>query len=418
MSRRRYLILILIAVPVLLAVFYRTSPTFEIHEFEHTQIQSDFYCEGANIGDFSGDGVMDIVSGPFWHEGPDFETTHTYYEPKAYSIEEYSDCFFHFTYDFDADGLDDILRIGFPGQEAVWYRNPGSGDDYWEAYQVADEVSDESPTFADITGDGQPDLVAVNNGRFAYAEIADDPREKWTFYPISEDRELQRFTHGLGIGDVDGDGRTDLLEATGWYQQPASLEGHPEWTYHPYDFAQGSSHMFAYDVDGDGDNDVISAEYAHGWGLEWHEHVEKEGEITFVTHQIMGETPEENPYGVYFSQLHALELIDMNGDGLKDIVTGKRYWAHMGRDPGEMMPTVLYWFELKQDDGNVDFIPHLIGDQTGHGTQLVVKDFNDDSLPDIIIGNKKGTAYYVHRKKEVDQATWEAWQPERLSDTE
>ena len=411
--KRLGLIAILLTVPVLLAVFMRSGETFEIHEFDHTQFTSDFYCEGATSGDISGDGVHDIVYGPNWYEGPDFKAAHAYYEQEPFSIETYSNCFFHYIHDLDKDGQNDILRLGFPGREAMWYRNPGIDNAVWDTFRVATEVSNESPTFADITGDGVPEIVAINNGRYAYATPGEDPQQPWLFIPISEDRGLQRFTHGMGLGDVNGDGRTDLLEATGWYEQPASLDGNPFWTYHPYDFANGGSQMFAYDIDGDGDNDVITSDYAHAWGLKWHEQIRQGDDITFVSHQIMGETPEENAYGVYFSQLHALDLVDIDGDGVKDIITGKRYWAHMGRDPGETMPTVLYWFKIERNDNGVDFVPYLIGEQTGLGTQLVVQDFNGDQLPDIIIGNKKGAAVYVHRKKEVTHEEWEALQPER-----
>ena len=416
---RRIRLPLLVAIPLLLALMAPYGQTYKIHEFEFSSLTGEFYCEGATAGDLSGDGVMDIVYGPFWYEGPDFKKVHTYYEQEPFSIETYSNCFFLYTYDFDEDGRLDILRIGFPGEEAAWYRNPGTDSDAWTMHQIADEVSNESPTFADITGDGRPELVAINDGRYAYAEPGPDPRQPWPFKPISADRELQRFTHGMGIGDVNGDGRPDLLEATGWYEQPASLEGDPEWIHHPYAFARGGSQMFAYDVDGDGDNDVITAEYAHGWGLEWHEQVrDATGGIDFVPHTIMGETAAENPYGVFFSQLHAMDFVDMDGDGLKDIVTGKRYWAHMGKDPGGTMPTVLYWFKLTRTGIGVDFVPYLIGEQTGLGTQLVVRDLNDDALPDIIIGNKKGAAYYIHRTRDVSRETWEAHQPRRLSKSE
>jgi hypothetical protein len=111
-----------------------------------------------------------------------------------------------------------------------------------------------------------------------------------------------------------------------------------------------------------------------------------------------------------------VDLVDIDGDGVRDIITGKRYWAHMGRDPGEYMPTVIYWFKIdRQADGAVDFIPYLIGDQTGVGTQVVVKDFNNDELPDIAIGNKKGTAYYVHTKRSVPEDVWKAAQPEPIA---
>lgn len=416
MKRRTRIILFLLAVPILIALIYRpAAEEYWVHEFEHTQLSDEFLCEGATFGDVSGDGQMDYVSGAYWYEGPDFSARHAYYEPEPFSIETYSKCFLVFTEDFNQDNLEDIFVVGFPGEVSTWYKNPGKTAGHWEAFEITDEVSNESPAFIDITGDGQPELIHIKNGRYGYSEPDwQNPEAPWPFTPISEDRGLTRFTHGLGVGDVNGDGRMDLLEAKGWYEQPASLAGNPVWRHHSYEFAEvGGSQMYAYDVDGDGDNDIISSEYAHGWGLLWFEHVKDADGITFKKHRIMGETPEENPYSVAFSGLHAIDLVDMDGDGVKDIITGKRYWAHMGRDPGELMPTVIYWFKIdQQEDGSVDFKPYFIGDETGVGTQVVVKDYNDDGLPDLVIGNKKGAAYYVHTKRAVSKEEWEAAQPE------
>ena len=385
-----------------------------LHEFEHKELSEEFFCEGATFGDISGDGLLDLISGPYWFEAPDFEVKHAFYEPLPYSIESYSDCFFYFTEDFNRDGWVDIFRIGFPGEEASWYQNPGpSQNGFWSQHIVFQGVDNESPTFIDLTGDGKREMLFISEGRYGYAGPEwESPEKEWDFIPISNDRGLQKYTHGLGYGDVNGDGRLDVLEATGWYEQPQNPNEHVAWKYHPYNFAAGGSQMYAYDFDGDGDNDVITADQAHSWGLLLHENLLENGQVSFRTETIMGETPDENDYGVAFSQLHALALEDMDGDGVKDIVTGKRFWAHMGKDPGGMMAPVLYWFKtVRQEDGSVTFKPYLISDKTGLGTQIVVKDYNSDQLPDIAIGNKKGIALYTHKTRHVSRDEWEAAQP-------
>ncbi len=407
-------------------------------QFRTLQLNDKFWSEGANFGDFNHDGKKDIVSGPYWYEGPDFtnrheyaDATETFKHKKADGTEEaipgfegafgennaYSKNFFAFTCDFNSDGWDDILILGFPGELSWWYENPGKGakgkglfhhkkgqsvpEGHWIRHDALEITDNESPTFEDITGDRKPEIVCMSKGAIGYAQPDwKNPTNKFTWHPISPNNNYHRFTHGFGIGDVNGDGRRDILEKSGWWEQPASLAGDPIWKKHEYPFApeQGGAQMYAYDVNGDGLNDVITSLNAHAFGLAWYEQVRTNGEITFKKHEIMGKTP--NDHGVVFSQLHAIDLVDMNHDGIKDIVTGKRFWAHGKHgDADPTSPPVLYWFELRRDKThNVDFIPHLIHNDSGIGTQVIARDINGDSIPDIVVGNKKGTFVHLSEK--------------------
>jgi hypothetical protein len=230
---------------------------------------------------------------------------------------------------------------------------------------------------------------------------------------VTPKSDYQRFTHGLGVGDVNGDGRTDVLEKNGWWEQPASLGDGKTWAFHEVKFSEpGGAQMYAYDFDGDGDNDVVTSKAAHAYGLAWFEQVKGDaGEIEFREHKITGEKPEENEYGVAFSQLHAVDLADVDGDGVEDIVTGKRWWAHSEHDPGSLEPAVLYWFQTVRDGGTARFVPHLIDDNSGVGTQVMLGDLNGDKLPDIVVGSKKGAWGFVHTADEVDEDTWQKAQP-------
>jgi hypothetical protein len=413
-----------------------------LHTFKRIQLSDQFWSEGANFGDLNNDGKADLISGPYWWEGPDFAKRHEYYSAKATfplklgpfttvavpgfegtlgKDNKYSDNFFAWTHDFNNDGWRDILIIGFPGRDTSWFENPKGKDGHWQRHVVFAQTDNESPTFTDITGDGKPELVCITKGQYGYAQPdGADPTKPWTFHAISPNNRYGNFTHGMGVGDVNGDGKPDLLEKDGWWEQPASLSGDPLWTFHRQPFGGGGAQMYAYDVNGDGLNDVITSLAAHGFGLAWYEQVKTEGGIGFKQHVFMNKEPKENKYGVKFSELHAIDLVDIDGDGLKDIVTGKRFWSH-GRlgDPDRNDQAVLYWFQLKRgEDKTAEFIPHLIDSNSGVGTQVVAADINGDKLPDIVVGNKKGTFVLLHEKKSVSKEEWERAQPKALAASE
>ncbi len=389
---------------------------FLLRTFRKQCLSETFYSEGANFGDFNRDGHNDIVSGPYWYEGPAFTERHELYEPVASDPLNYSDSFFAFIHDFDQDSWPDVLEIGFPGRQARWYQNPGEEERRWDKHVVFEGVDNEAPGFGDLTGDGQPELYFHTGGRFGWAGPEEGrAKEPWTFHPLSENRGVSRFLHGLGIGDLNGDDRPDLLERSGWWQQPAEGEEGPTWQHHPIPFSagrMGGAQMLVYDVDGDGDSDVITSLNGHGWGLSWFEQVEQLGSIDFIEHRFMDSRPDHNRYGVAFSQLHALALADVNGDGLEDIITGKRYWAHGPTgDPGSTDPAVVYWFELVRGADGVDFVPHLVDDDAGVGVQVVTGDVDGDGLVDVVVGNKKGTNVMFQEVRRVSEEEWLAARP-------
>ena len=434
------------------------SEKYSLSHWHKQQLSNVFFSEGAGSGDFNKDGKTDIVAGPFWYEGPDFKKSHAYYPPKPFDPKGYSDNFFIYSQDFSGDGWDDILVLGFPGVDASWFENPAGKEGMWVRHKVLEPVDNESPTFIDITGDGKREIVCSSNGFFGFAEPGADPKQPWKFRPVSTNAAGGKFTHGLGVGDVNNDGKPDLLEKNGWWEQPKSLDGDPVWKKHEFQFAgPGGAQMFAYDFDGDGDNDVLTSLAAHGHGLVWYEAVKgNDGAIDFTKHDIMGATPDKSPYGLVFSQLHAIDLADIDGDGVKDIVTGKRYWAHgPNGDPDPGAPPVVYWFKTVRSPFNrdplgsasaageassnekasterttqgadpvavksapqrvavkrVEFIPYLIDDNSGVGVEVKIVDVSNDGVPDVIVGNKRGAFVHIQHREQVTRAEWEAAQP-------
>jgi putative membrane-bound dehydrogenase-like protein len=398
-------------------VLFLTSTLQADITWERRQLHGDFYSEGAAIGDINGDGKPDIVAGPFWWEGPAFEKKHAYYEPKIFNINGYSDNFFDYVRDFNADQKNDILILGFPGKEARLYLNPGTHDDKpWPMHIVADVVDNESPVFTDITGDGKPEIVCSTGGKFGwFAPNWEKPTEKWPFIAVTEDMKVVKFTHGLGVGDVNGDGHMDLLEARRWWECPTENgKRKTDTPFLQHNFAAGvggGAQMFAYDFDGNGTNDVFTSLQAHRYGVAVYlqNKTENGKPNTDQPHwqriMLASEQPQDNDYGIVFSQPHAAALADINGDGIKDIVTGKRYWAHNGHDPDERGHRVVYWYETKRDGkGGLDFIPHLVDAASGVGVDVTVGDITGDSLPDIVTANKGGVFILTQQRSDAAAA--------------
>ncbi|MDG2107967.1 MAG: VCBS repeat-containing protein [Woeseiaceae bacterium] len=424
-----------------------------IREFQKMELTPVYWSEGGSMGDFNQDGHMDIVVGPDLYLGPNFDRRtgfrHEYYPavaPTRRSSRDFSyysnDNFFSFVYDISGDGWPDIMTVGLPNTPAYWYENPGKPFGgkapqipvHWEKHFVTKAVKNEAPDFKDLTGDGVPELLMAYDKHYGYVSPSPvSPRLPWIFHPIGTYEEvIHHYTHGMGIGDIDGDGRTDYITGEGWYRQPASLDTGVDWEFNPYEFLNrasnpvfccltGGGNMYAYDVNGDGLNDVITSQDAHGWGLSWYEQVRQYGDdgemITFKEHIIMSKQEEntDNPYGVQFSQLHAVELVDIDGDGLKDILTGKTYRAHDFGDEGSRQAPVIYYFRLtRQDNGKVEYVPYQIDDKAGIGRQLVSGDLNADGLPDFVVGNKNGAFAFIQEARKVSRKEWKKAQPVRI----
>jgi len=386
-----------------LAVSYAAVPVPDV-TYRKLTLSKEFFCEGATFADLNKDGHLDAVAGPYWYEGPDFTQRHEIYPALPFDPLRYSDNFFSFTHDFNGDGWLDVFVIGFPGVDASWYQNPGAKGGMWRRNVVFLPVDNESPTFARLLGSEKaPVLVCMSRGRLGYATWEPKaPTTPWVFHAVSPPGNWQRFTHGLGVGDVNGDGREDILEQGGWWEQPASLTGDPQWKQHKFPFsAKGGSQMLVMDVNGDGVPDVITAKAAHGFGLSWFEQVRSaDGESTFKEHVILAEKAGEKLNGVQFAQLHAVTLVDFDGDGLLDIVTGKRWWAHgpTGDIEPNAAPHLAAFLLRRGPDHAVTYEPQVIDETTGVGTQLVAADVNGDGRPDFVIGNKRGTAVLLSQK--------------------
>ena len=358
--------------------------------WKKTVLDTEFRSEGVAVADVNRDGKLDIMAGSFWYEAPNWTPHELRPVEKFDAAKGYSTSFLQYSMDVNRDGWADLIVIGFPGAKATWYENPKGKAGHWAEREVFRSACNETPAFEDVNGDGKPELVfPYDESVMAWYEPDADPTKPFIAHPISEPNApgVKRFSHGMGVGDVNGDGRADILVKEGYWVAPQDRKSGP-WKFVPANFGADCANIRVYDVNGDGLNDVITSS-AHNIGVWWHEQVKTETGTTFRQHTI-DDT---------FSQSHALILADINGDGVKDIITGKRWWAHGPTgdvQPNE--PAVLYWYELKRESSGPRFIRHTIDTDSGVGTQFQVIDMNRNGLLDVVVSNKKGVFLFEQQR--------------------
>jgi hypothetical protein len=358
--------------------------------FKKVRIDAKFRSEGVAVADFNGDGKLDIAVGSVYYAAPDWKMHPILAEPKSFPPEQYSDVFACFACDVNRDGRMDLVTIDMPGRQTWWFENPGPAGGPWKRHLAVKVTSNENPIWADAFGDGRKMLVCgyspeANNPdspqrHMVFAYPGQDPYQPWTLQRFSADGSpgAARFYHGLGVGDINGDGLNDVVCYEGWWEQPKD-KSQKEWTFHRANLGEHCAQMLINDFDGDGRADVLSTS-AHRYGIWWHQQTADGWKTQLIDKSV--------------SQTHAVVLADINGDGLADFVTGKRFWAHTHGDPGINEPAMLLWFELSRKAGRPVWTKHVIDDNSGVGLQFEVIDVNGDGLLDIVTSNKKGVYYF------------------------
>jgi FG-GAP-like repeat len=395
-----YFLSLFVTLPVLIS---QQNPVFKASTFPPREVRfkkaildREFRSEGVTVADVNRDGKLDLIAGNLWYEAPNWAPREIQPVKQFDAAKAYSNSFINFAADINRDGWTDQIRVDMPGtHRVVWHENPKGRNVHWAEHTLFRNACNESPAFATLSNAGKdPVLIfSFDDSQMAWYEPGKDPNSEFTAHAISEkivkdkarENGVFRYSHGLGVGDVNGDGRNDVIIKSGYWEAPPNPRQTP-WRFIPANFGDDCAQIHVYDVNGDGVADVLNSS-AHKVGIWWHE--QRRDRDAFLQHTI-----DES-----FSQSHALELADLNGDGLKDLVTGKRFWAHGPNgdvNPGD--PAVLVWFELQRQGKEVKWIKHQIDNDSGVGTQFVVADINGDKLPDIATANKKGVHVFIQQK--------------------
>lgn len=300
--------------------------TFKKHDINP---KSNF--EGAGVFDVDNDGKLDIVSGDTWYKGPDFKQTYKVRDVSQTGT--YRNEFSTLPFDVNGDGRMDFMSCSYFGKNVGWVENPGKPGEEWKYHEIDLPGPSEAAVAVDLTGDGVPEYLPNTVNVVVFYELAGQGTEKaWKKYDFG----TEAAGHGNGTGDVNGDGRVDLLTPKGWFEAPEKLNGQTPWTFHKaWDLGATGIQITARDVDGDGVSDIMYGA-GHNRGLFWLKgQKDDKGELSWSKPMEIDPT---------LSSVHTQLWTDLDGDGKADeLISGKRVYAHE-IEPGDVEPSQIAYY--------------------------------------------------------------------------
>ncbi len=360
------------------------------------------HAEGITTLDMNNDGLPDLVSGAYWYEnpGPQGGVWKQHQFRTVGIIGEFVSDSGEWAVDVNHDGAPDIVTTGWMLNGIWWYENPKKPDVMWQKHFIADSYDTEGGWMDDINGDGKPDLVLAhyNHSGVLWVDFSGPEPVVHHVGDTSQDG------HGIGIADVDGDGKADILTPYGWFQNIDA--NHDQWTFHAdWNLGDAGFPILGYDVNNDGKMDIIYGQ-GHSYGLYWLEQQGNSSNRHWIRHVI-----DES-----YSQIHALKLADIDGDGEPELLTGKRYRGHSGHDPGSHDPLVIYYYKIDRKAATFQRYPIAVNGTAGAGTQFVTLDIDGDGDIDIATAGKTGVHLYENLR--INKVSQEQGEKELLLNTE
>ncbi|MFN3168489.1 MAG: FG-GAP repeat domain-containing protein [Phycisphaeraceae bacterium] len=382
---------LLVALPLCLLV---STTAFAEHPFAFdVQVLAVDANEGVAVADYDNDGWLDISAGRFLYlnpgeQGPWVARPLRVLEDRGgYTLSNGEHA-----YDVDGDGFTDIVTNAFWFGEVHWYKNPGKkglqNGLLWKKNLLVDtkQTTNEVCHFFDFDRrpDGKPEYIANqwNNNKPTLIWYQNEQGD-YVSHTVGP-----KSGHGIGFGDLNNDGRDDIIFGGGWYEQPEEGPYAKAWTYHAQWNLSMSCPMLVKDVNGDGKNDLIWGK-GHDYGVyAWiSKGTDDNGKFLY----------DEVKIDDSFSQAHALHVADLDGDGKVEIITGKRVYGHGGRDPGANDTPVVMAYTW--DDGFKNIQKHVLAEGAGIGLHIRTADLDQDGDLDVVVPGKDGTQILWNKRK-------------------
>jgi len=302
-------------------IFY-FSAVFGVVEFGDQQIitMDNVYQNGARsvfATDIDGDGDSDLIAALgkedkiVWFENIDGKGNFSEEKTVAGSVDGPASLF---SVDIDGDEDSDVACALLKENKIVWFENIDGKGSFSEAKTVTDGENASSIHLADIDGDGDFDLLfsSSENDTVGWYENIDG---KGSF---SEKKEIATSVFGASAvfaSDLDGDKDSDVLSASikdnkiAWYENGDGRGKFGE--QQEIDTSvSGASYVFAADLDGDSDLDVLSTSFNYNKIL-WYENLDGKGSFS-----------EQKEISYHATEVKVAIAADLDLDGDNDIIAG------------------------------------------------------------------------------------------------